>query len=432
MAGLPCGYWGGTLFRRLGINPDETRSAGCAMAFSFCGYCSRYPHATLATLPGGHMPFVSRRAKLWPFLVPIAFLLLVAKVPMAVAGYDPVGAVYTMDNSALGNKVHIYRRFAGGLLAYSGAVPTDGFGTGESLGNQGAIQIDPSESYLYVVNAGSDSISVFEVTNEGLELLQTVSSQGHRPLSLSVSHDRLYVLNAGGSDGSYDSVAGFHVRSNGSLTAIAGSVARLSADVTRPAQIGLSPDGKALVITERETHKISVFDIADSGVPENFRAYNSEGLTPFGFEFGARGALVVAEGVLGNTNASSVSSYELNSDASLSVITSSAPTFQTAACWLALSPDKRMAFTTNPGSDSISRFALDFDGELTLQRRWSRLLREGDRPLDIVITRDSKTLYVLLSGSDEVAMIRILRSGRRARVAQRVSIPVGANGLAVR
>jgi len=362
----------------------------------------------------------------------ILLWVLATDVHFAAANKDIVGAVYTMDNSALGNSVHVYHRLGNKRLVFGEAVSTGGTGTGQPLGNQGAIQIDPSESFLYVVNAGSHSVSVFAITEDSLELRQTIASEGHRPLSLAVTQGRLYVLNAGGSVGASDSVAGFQIDASGLLTPIEDSVATLSTAVTRPAQIGVSPDGTSLVVTERETHKVSIFEIDAAGRPMNLQAHDSEGLTPFGFEFGVRGALVIAEGVLGNTNASSVSSYALQSPSSLTVLTSSAPTFQTAACWLVLSPDKKMAFTTNPGSDSISRFSLNFDGELTLERHWRKLLKRGDRPLDIAVTKDSRALYVLLSGSDKLAMIPIHASRKRVRVAQRLSVPTGANGLAVR
>jgi len=362
----------------------------------------------------------------------ILLWVLATDVHFAAANKDIVGAVYTMDNSALGNSVHVYHRLGNKRLVFGEAVSTGGTGTGQPLGNQGAIQIDPSESFLYVVNAGSHSVSVFAITEDSLELRQTIASEGHRPLSLAVTQGRLYVLNAGGSVGASDSVAGFQIDASGLLTPIEDSVATLSTAVTRPAQIGVSSDGTSLVVTERETHMVSIFEIDAAGRPMNLQAHDSEGLTPFGFEFGVRGALVIAEGVLGNTNASSVSSYALQSPSSLTVLTSSAPTFQTAACWLVLSPDKKMAFTTNPGSDSISRFSLNFDGELTLERHWRKLLKRGDRPLDIAVTKDSRALYVLLSGSDKLAMIPIHASRKRVRVAQRLSVPTGANGLAVR
>lgn len=381
---------------------------------------------------GGCIVFVRHKINQWHNLLVVITLLFVSQIQGAGAVTIPAGAVYTMDNSAFGNRIYIYHRFNNGRVAFAGAISTGGLGTGESLGNQGAIQIGPAESYLYAVNAGSNNISTFQITEEGLVLLQTVPSQGERPLSLTVGRERLYVLNAGGSAGTSDSIAGFHIDLEGLLTPISGSVAALSADVTRPAQVGLSPDGAALVVTERETHKITIFDIDSLGVPSKRRVYDSEGLTPFGFEFGVRGALVVAEGVLGDTEASSVSSYGLDYEARLNVITSSARTFQTAACWLVLSPDKKMAFTTNPASDSISRFSINFDGELSLERHWSRLLKKGDRPLDITITKDTKTLYVLLSGSDQLAVIPTQRFRRRARVVQRVNTPSGANGLAVR
>lgn len=197
---------------------------------------------------------------------------------------------------------------------------------------------------------------------QGLALQQTIDSRGLRPISLTVSGDRVYVLNAGGTVGGEDAIAGFIKNEEGLLEYLSDSSFSLSESYTRPAQIGLSPSGSNLVVTERETHKITVIALDETGRPNSSYSRDSEGLTPFGFEFGVRDSHVIAEGVLGLENASSVSSYSFGPDDNLDVVTSSALTRQTAACWLALSTDKKIAYTTNPGSDSISHFSLDFKG----------------------------------------------------------------------
>ncbi len=343
----------------------------------------------------------------------------------------PFGAVFTMDNNAAGNSVHVYHRAKNGRVSFAQAIATGGEGSGDALGNQGALQIDPSESNLYAVNAGSQSISVFRITPQGLALQQTIDSRGLRPISLTVSSDRVYVLNAGGTVGGEDAIAGFIKNEEGLLEYLSDSSFSLSESYTRPAQIGLSPSGSNLVVTERETHKITVIALDETGRPNSSYSRDSEGLTPFGFEFGVRDSLVIAEGVLGLENASSVSSYSLGADGDLDVLTSSALTRQTAACWLALSTDKKIAYTTNPGSDSISHFSLDFNGQLELQRPRRNLLRAGDRPLDIAVSRDNRALYVVLSGADEIGVVRLSKRGRPWFVSQRIRIPEGANGLVV-
>src|SRR5207248_2824951 len=63
---------------------------------------------------------------------------------------------------------------------------------------------------------------------------------------------------------------------------------------------------------------------------------------------------------------SAASSYQLNADGSLTLITGSAATTQAAACWVAVTNNGRWAFTANAASDSISTFAIASDGSLTL------------------------------------------------------------------
>lgn len=52
-----------------------------------------------------------------------------------------------------------------------------------------------------MANAGSNEISIFAVKREGLQLIDTVDSEGLRPISLTVDRRIIYVLKAGGSVG---------------------------------------------------------------------------------------------------------------------------------------------------------------------------------------------------------------------------------------
>src|SRR5262249_56044059 len=93
---------------------------------------------------------------------------------------------------------------------------------------------------------------------------------------------------------------------------------------------------------------------------------SSSGMTPFGFAFNRRGTLIVSEAFGGATGASAVSSYEVDDDGTLTLITGSAPTHQTAACWIANTANGRFTYTTNTGSSSVSGYAVDRDGALSL------------------------------------------------------------------
>jgi 6-phosphogluconolactonase len=91
------------------------------------------------------------------------------------------GAVYTLSNSPAGNAVLAFPRAANGSLGAPVPYPTGGNGTGAGLGSQGAVVLSKTRHELFAVNAGSNSVSLFSVTNDGLELESTVPSGGTTP-----------------------------------------------------------------------------------------------------------------------------------------------------------------------------------------------------------------------------------------------------------
>ena len=78
------------------------------------------------------------------------------------------GAVYTLTNEAAGNRVVAFDRASDGTLAPDGVYLTGGLGSGSGLGSQGAVILSQDNRKLFAVNAGSDSISYFEVRRGGL------------------------------------------------------------------------------------------------------------------------------------------------------------------------------------------------------------------------------------------------------------------------
>ena len=64
--------------------------------------------------------------------------------------------------------------------------------------------------------------------------------------------------------------------------------------------------------------------------------------------------------------ASAVSSFSVSRDGTLRVISPSAATKQTAACWVVVTPDGRFAYASNTASGTISGYRIGFDGRLAL------------------------------------------------------------------
>jgi 6-phosphogluconolactonase len=338
---------------------------------------------------------------------------------------DTDGAVYTMTNAAAGNSVVAYRRMADGSLKAGRMVPTGGQGTGAGLGSQGAIVLSNSLRWLLVANAGTDDITVFEAEEDGLEFAGRFPSGGHMPVSLTIHGKRVYVLNAG----SPNNITGFTLSARGTLIPVPNSTRALSAATTGPAQVQFSPDGDMLVVTEKATNLIDVFALDSNGLPGVRISNASHGTTPFGFAFGKRNQLFVSEAFGGAANASAMSSYVVRGDGTLALVTGSAPTHQSAACWVVVSQGGRLAYTTNTGSGSVTGFRVGPRGSLSILTADGRTGLTPAGPIDASFSADGRFLYVLTSGT--VAAFRVEPDGDLRSIGLDVS-PAGAVGLASR
>jgi 6-phosphogluconolactonase len=359
-----------------------------------------------------------------------ATILLASAFAVAVLGAGAVdamasspGAVYTLTNSPAGNAVQVFDRAGDGSLTPNGEFATGGTGTGGGLGNQGAVVLDGK--LLFAVNAGSDSISVFEAKRGNLELVDTVTSGGDQPISLTVHDGLLYVLNAGGAG----NISGFTVSKRGQLTPLAGSTRPLSGSGVGPAQVSFDPEGELLVATEKNTNLIDVYEVGDNGLASGPSSHLSSGATPFGFGFDKRDHLIVSEAFGGAVDQSAVSSYDVD-DGAIEPITPSAKTTETAACWIAVTKNGRFAYTTNTGSGSISGYWISHDGGLSLLDADGRTGVTGPEPIDMAFSRNSRFLYSLNSGDETISGFRVSADGSLTAIGGAIGLPDGATGLA--
>ena len=345
----------------------------------------------------------------------------------AVAGNDGTGQVFTMTNSASGNEVLIFTHHPQQGLVGAGRVASGGNGTSAGLGNQGGVILSEHHRWLYVVNAGSNSISVFGLRKGGLTLIDTADSGGLQPVSLTRHKNLLYVLNAGS-----DSIAGFTVNDNGTLSSMANSMRSLSGTGTAPAQISFTPWGDALVLTEKATNIITTFLIDEDGLPGPAVVNDSAGPTPFGFDFDRYGHLLVSEAAGGAQDASSLSSYEIQQDGTLVPLASAVPTTETAACWVEMSRNGRYAFTTNAGSSSISAFRSGRNGSLTLTTEdgVAASTGPGSAPIDLALSSGGNYLFSLSAADGTVAAFRLVGNRELVPAPGLTGLPGTVNGLA--
>ena len=364
-----------------------------------------------------------RRASVALGLAALAAALVA--VPVAAAPAPSPGAVYVLSNQTSGNAVIAFDRAADGTLSAAGTYATGGTGTGGGLGSQGAVIVDAAGRHLYAVNAGSSSISSFRIGPSGLSLVDVEPSGGTMPTSLTTHGGTLYALNAGGTG----NITGFSV-DGGELTPLAGSTRGLSGTATSPAQVSFTPDGTQLIVSERATNLLDVYAVDRNGMASGPTTVASAGPTPFGFGFDNKSHLIVSEAFGGASDASSVSSYRVT-DGGLELVTASATTTETAACWIATTGNGKFAYAGNAGTNSISGYRIGNDGALTLLDADGKTATAPAGVTDLATSVDSQSLYARL-GDGSVGGWSIAADGSLSPLGSIGGLPRGAAGIASR
>ena len=335
--------------------------------------------------------------------------------------------VYTLSNQVSGNSVMEYERSNDGMITFNASYPTGGTGTGGGLGNQGAVILGEDDEILLAVNPGSNSISSFKVTGNGLNLKSTVSSGGMRPVSITMNDDIVYVLNAGGSG----NISGFKLGNNDKLTPIPNSMRPLSSATSGAAQISFVNEGKVVVITEKATNKIITYTINGMGVPGVMHSITSANATPFGFDAGKNGNIFVSEAAGGAPGASTLSSYDVSNNGTISLLDGPVGASQSAACWVVISDNGKFAYTTNTASNNLSSYDINKNsGAISVNTAIASTTGMG--PIDAALNNNSKYLYVLNAGSHSIGVYAVANNGGLSIVQTLAGLPAGANGLAAK
>lgn len=399
--------------------------------------------------------------------------LLSTTLMSAVLAGSNTGAVFTATNpdpsTGQHNGIVMYNRAANGTLTLNPGSPflTPGYGSGpfpvpqDPIASVGSLAVDEDNRFLFVANSGSNQVSVFKIRPSGLTHIQTVSSGGTFPHSLTVNSNLLYVLNAGDTSG----FKGFKFDQTGYLTPLAGGQCNLLPPLNywpivnsgkpeifgAPGQIGFTPDGDKLVIIRKEgplvanvftgptlgPGRIDIYSLNNAGIPVNCnnpavnintRASIPQALMPFGFTFSDKGHLIVVE-VVGSViptspfNSSALSSYKIKPNGQLDLKTGSLPTGETAVCWIERSG--QYLYASNNFSDSLTKLKVKPNGQLELLNAREAVigtLPPTSFPLDTGITADQNYLYVLTPGTGLIHEFKVDKSNGNL-------IPIGTIGI---
>ncbi len=422
-----------------------------------------------------------RRSLFKQALLASASLLALAGASSAWAA-DPLapalcGAVFvgtnhnnTSDANEPPNQVAMYRRSANGYLSLLGYFDTGGQGSGpgqrfagDGLGAGGSVTLSRDHRFLFVTNAGSNSVTVFRIHEDRLERTDVTptgdGSPSHRfPNSVTQHRNRVYVLNSADEG----SITGFWLSSTGKLTPIPGSTRLLAANQQRfapdalysPAQVSFTPDGSQFVVTIKDgpspeavpgseptgPGRVLVFSVGKDDRPsETFTRTDFNNRGPFGFSFDMHGNLLVAEFVGGPIESvggvpsptGAAGSYRINANGTLTPITVAEPDHQLDTCWLV--NNGRYAFGANYTSGTVSSFRLGYDGSLTLLDPMAGTTEppgnlQGTTPLDMAVSSDGRFLYGVLPGAGKVGAWHIGNDGTLTKLGEFAGLPQTLDG----
>jgi len=408
-----------------------------------------------------------------------ASALLAVSPAFCQTNSDTAGAVFagtnhnnSRDASQPPNQVVMYIRASDGSLTMVGAFATGGQGSGPSrrfagdgLGSSHSVQLSTDKKFLFVTNAGSNSVSVFKVVlgggtgperlfRNGLVLTDVQStgdgSPGHRfPNSVTQSGNLVYVL----SSADQGSITGFRLNGAGKLTPVPHSTRDLNANQTyppdtlyNPAQVSFTPDGNRLVVTIKDgpaaglipgvtptgPGRVLVFDVGNDGRPsDNGVQTNLDNHGPFGFSFDRSGNPLIALFVGGPALTAAAGSFRIAGNGSLTSITPDVADTQLDTCWL--ENNGVFAYGANYSSGTISSYIISGDGHLGLLAAVAGNTVhpanvQGSTPLDIRVSPDGRFVYDVLPGSGKVAAWTINQNGSLTKIGEFSGLPATVNG----
>jgi hypothetical protein len=380
---------------------------------------------------------------------------------MASAGRarPPVGTVVTTTNDPSGNRAVFFDRASNGRLTQSQSLRTGGRGSTQDVGcgtgcpildSAGAVEMISTGRLVFVVNAGSDSITSFIRTRSGrYRRADIIASGGDLPISLATRRGLLYALNT-----TSGNIAGFRYDSSGQMRAIPNSSKPLAGQGQNQIfpsggarQIAFDRRGATVVVSELATMPagggppgvISTFQLNADGTTDNAVSTPSRTPLPFGFAFTPENHLIMSEvnDPMGATDGSTTS-YTYNTGTGVPTPVTTLTSGGALPCWVNLTRDGETAYVINTGAGrpaGVAKYTVGRDGTLS-----SRGVTEAPRGTflwtDPTLDRAGKYLYVLSPTgpmnrrTSRIDGYRIALSGNIRYIgSSRANLPPGVSGL---
>lgn len=188
--------------------------------------------------------------------------------------------------------------------------------------------------------------------------------------------------------------------------------------------IHFTPDGTRLIVSEGGTNELDIFELDNRGAVTSVVQQPSAGSGPFGMKFGREGFLFNTE-----VNSNSLSSYDVTTNDTLSVISGAVPDTQMAPCWISITGNSKFGFVSNTASGTLSSYEIADNGAAHLINAVAGSL--SGAPIDSALSDDSTFLYVVDSALGRVVSFSV-QNGRLSRIGTASDLPKTVQGIAAR
>jgi 6-phosphogluconolactonase (cycloisomerase 2 family) len=264
--------------------------------------------------------------------------------------------VYAATNEPTGDRIQVFARAADGTLTPGAAVPTGGAGSGGFEG---------SANGLILASRGGES----------------------SPNNLTGGPDRLLATNTGSSSVSVFRTTGPRARAS-----------KRADGRTRSPQVSFNPSGDTLVVTEKQENVIDTYRVGRDGLADGPIVNSTGSNGPFGSTFTQTGKLLTADNFGGVALQGAASSYDIERDSTLTLVTLNVRNMRSDTCWLVLTDNGKFAYVTNAMSNDISSYQVRPDDSMTLLESIAGPADELPAPFaipaDLGLSGDSRYLYV--------------------------------------
>lgn len=346
---------------------------------------------------------------------------------------NAVGAAFFLSNDPTGNAVIVNTIAKDGTLSFATAVPTGGLGGHgvtnpngpDAMFSQGAVKV--LGNMLFAVNAGSNTISMFNIDMTNPDVLTMVGapigSEGEFPMSLAVSEvsGSVCVLNGGANNG----VACFKPSATAGMVPIANTLRDLKVNQTTPpngpagtmSHAIFSEDGTKLFAAVKGVPPtpgfIATFDIAQDGsLSQDFVSSTpaSGGLLPFGMTaIPGTNAVLSTDAAIGYT----IFDFANGDNATNTVFPIQG---QGAVCWVVHSTKTGNFYLSDLDKSIITEVNVDSNLNSTIVAQYPQGAGTGSIDDDIASINGNDFLYVLLSNATTISVSNLEAPGKATQV----------------